>query len=437
MGFHVIRDGERVAVWSLGGNVEFVDGPRLLFTVMKRVELLRSFRANQYQYLRVLFRDGRLENIPGPILMFFDPLEHSQITVEDAQSLAAHEVLVIYSRNLYHESPNYADPHFQQSTDAMPVMVKPASTTNVLPTNSSVTRTIIHGPKIHFPSNFEWIHKFEWHGEDPNRKAHIIPRAQVFEKLKLIPISFYYNVTDVRTADDALVSVKIMIFYEITDLEKMLDMTMDPIADMVNAACSDIVSFVAARNYATFVDSIPHLSDLETYKQLNERTPSIGITVTRVVYRGYLSNENLQKMHNQAIERRTELRLNGEAEATSQEIENLKLKGQAERMHAKMQMEEEEKRHRNAMLNLDHEQNLYRIKKEQEEKLAALAAENEEKLRYYQSLSSLGVDLTKVLVAPFSTPTNTIRIEQDGNGSGQPAAQLHIHEKWNTTKLNK
>lgn len=307
------------------------------------------------------------------------------------------------------------------STEAMPIMLKTPEDSD----NESVTRTIIRGPKIHFPSDFEWNHRFEWHGEDPIRKGHIIPRAQVFERLKIIPTSFYYNVTDVRTADDALVSVKIMIFYEIVDLEKLLDTTDDPIADMVNAACSDIVSFVAARNYATFVECISKLSEVATYSQLMDRMALIGVVINRVVYRGYHASDNLQSMHNQAIERRTKLRLDGEAEATAQEIENLKLKGQAERMHAKMQMEEEETRHQNALLNMDHEQKLQRARKENEEKIAALAAENAEKLRYYQSLAGMKVDMTKYLVAPYSVPTQTIKIDQEGGGEG---AKLHLHQ---------
>ena len=44
-----------------------------------------------------------------------------------------------------------------------------------------------------------------------------------------------------------------MIFYEIVDLEMLLDATDDPIADIVNAACSDIVAFVAVKDYSTFI----------------------------------------------------------------------------------------------------------------------------------------------------------------------------------------
>ena len=40
MGFYVIKDGERAAVWSMGGDVTYVDGPRIFFTLFKSVKLL-------------------------------------------------------------------------------------------------------------------------------------------------------------------------------------------------------------------------------------------------------------------------------------------------------------------------------------------------------------------------------------------------------------
>lgn len=39
---------------------------------------------------------------------------------------------------------------------------------------------------------------------------------------------------EVRTNDDAVVTVKMMVFYEISDIELLLDSTSDPIADIIN-----------------------------------------------------------------------------------------------------------------------------------------------------------------------------------------------------------
>ena len=41
------------------------------------------------------------------------------------------------------------------------------------------------------------------------------------------------TVQDVRTSDDAVLTVKIMLFFELADLEKMLNSTHDPIGGCV------------------------------------------------------------------------------------------------------------------------------------------------------------------------------------------------------------
>ena len=40
---YTIRQGDRVAVWSPGGQVEYVDGPRRLFLWNRKIERLTRF----------------------------------------------------------------------------------------------------------------------------------------------------------------------------------------------------------------------------------------------------------------------------------------------------------------------------------------------------------------------------------------------------------
>ena len=64
------------------------------------------------------------------------------------------------------------------------------------------------------PAANEWLHQFSWHGTDPAGGKHKIPHALQFFKLRVIPDQTYFDVQDVRTADDALLVVKLMIFFE-------------------------------------------------------------------------------------------------------------------------------------------------------------------------------------------------------------------------------
>merc|ERR1712032_306608 len=98
----------------------------------------------------------------------------------------------------------------------------------------------------------------------------------------------------VRTKDDALVTVRVMIFYRLTD--------------------------VAA------------------YGQLTGRAKSIGFEVTRVVFRGYGAPQRLQKMHDDAIERRTKLVLDRENEDQEQRLQDMKLEHEEARLRKRQQM---------------------------------------------------------------------------------------------------
>lgn len=72
-------------------------------------------------------------------------------------------------------------------------------------------------PKFYFRA-----HKFSWHGVDDVHKTRYIANKNIFEALNFAPDQFYYNVDEVRTSDDALIRIKLMIFYELVDIDKMV-----------------------------------------------------------------------------------------------------------------------------------------------------------------------------------------------------------------------
>jgi hypothetical protein len=109
-------------------------------------------------------------------------------------------------------------------------------------------------------------------------------------------------------------TAKVMIFYELTNLELMLDTTPDPIGDFINAVCGDVVAFCAVRGYEEFVSETDKLSKLETFPQLTARADRSGFHISKVVFRGYHCSESLASMHSQAMEKRTKLRLQADTQ---------------------------------------------------------------------------------------------------------------------------
>ena len=160
------------------------------------------------------------------------------------------------------------------------------------------------------PRPGEWLHRFVWHAsEGGSQGVKKIPKGLVFHKLWLMPDQMYHDVTDVRTADDAVLTIRLMIFFELQDIDRMLETTHDPIGDFVNAATSDVVDFTGRHDFESFKQHTDRLNELETYRQFTSRAGQCGYRINKVVYRGYGAPDRLQQMHDQAIEARTKLQL--------------------------------------------------------------------------------------------------------------------------------
>src|SRR5438445_4665589 len=105
---------------------------------------------------------------------------------------------------------------------------------------------------------------FSWHASRGGHKGvEKVPNGLVFQKLWLMPDQMYHDVHDVRTADDAVLSVRLMIFFELVDIERMLDATHDPIGDFVNAATSDVVEFTGRHNCEQFKRTTAKLNEMD------------------------------------------------------------------------------------------------------------------------------------------------------------------------------
>jgi len=398
IGIRIVRQGKRVAVWDAQGHVELVDGPRRLVLWRQTVEELRQFAAAADQYLVLRFRDGHAEHLRGPAAVWFDPILHESVKVKQALSINAHEAVVVYRR-----------------------------------AGEEVSRRVVRGPALFVPTEDEWLHEFRWHGADPRDLTRKIPNGLQFTKLWVIPDQTYFDVRDVRTADDALVVIKVMIFFELLNIEQMLDQTHDPVADFINALSADVIEFVAGRHFEAFKGQTERLNELETYPNLCGRAERIGYRINKVVYRGYTAGDKLQGMHDDAIETRTQLKLAAETEVQSQELADLKLQREAQRAVQQRQMQQEQAEHERRIRQLAHEEHIRQADAEARQRAEAerllnqvrlddLRSRHQERAGFLREMQALQVDLTKYLVAQYRNPDRMIRID------GERRPQLHLHE---------
>lgn len=380
-----IQDGQAVIRWNHNGTRDIITGPITIFAPFARIEPLERVNAAEDQYLVITFLDGHTENQPGPCALWFDPLLHENIQTKPVIHLDAHEAIVIYNEAA-----------------------------------GTVTHRILNGPAVYIPTPTETLHQFSWHGDNGNGGK--VPSALRFEKLRVIPDQMYFDVAGVRTADEALITAKLMVFFELVDIEKMLQETHDPIADFINALSADVISFAGECNFETFKTRAPELNELETYQALVEGAKRIGYRINKVVYRGYAASKQLQAMHDHAIETRTGLVLETEIEHQQQELTDLKQTREHERAAENRNEESRTQQHLLDQSQKKHDQNLAFQKEIQ----AAEKIHQEELLRLQQEewdhLKNLDTDLTAVLVAKEHNPDKTIRLDTGNN------TPLHLHE---------
>ena len=417
-----IREGERVMGWKPDGSYRIIEGPkRLWFEDYVRMEKVMRYHAEPHQYLKIRYLSGEVEHRPGPCVEWENPVLIEQIDILKAKELNAHEAFVVYQKK-----------------------------------NGKVERRVELGPLMYYPQPNEWLHEFSWHGAKPGEKdARKYPSMLQFQKLRVIPDQMYFDIENVRTTDEALITVKVMVFFELADINKMLDQTHDPIADFINALTADVVAFVAQGNFVAFKENTAALNELDTYQQLVTRAKRIGYEISKVVYRGYAAAPKLQAMHDNAIEIRTKLTLEAETEAQAQNLADLRMKRDHERNQQERQEETRQTEQRLALAEreqtadiqrkteiwkakVEQEREEHAAKLKQEEELGRLKLEQERegyaiqidaenrKLQAQQDkfriMTELGIDLTQVLVAENQVTDKLIRLEK------VDTPEVHLHE---------
>jgi hypothetical protein len=378
------------------GTMTVIVGPKRVWRGRRTFRGMQHVMAAPGEFLIVRHRDGHQEHIPGPAEAWVDPREHLEITTEDALQLAHKEAVVVYGR------PVGSD---------------------------TVSRRIVYGPTMFVPLPGEWLHTFSWHASrGGSRGAAKEAHGLVFQKLWLMPDQMYHNLPDVRTADDAVLTIFLMIFFELVDIERMLDSTHDPIGDFVNAATSDVVDFTGKHDFESFKRHTSRLNDLDTYLQLTGRAEKCGYRINKVVFRGYGASPALQQMHDQAIQARTQLQLTRATEQQAQELENFKLESQLAR---------DMKSRTEQTAVLDHELALAKTRQdadlhnqearrtfaqetrrlENESQMEVQRRRQDQERQHLEALRQLGVDLTSFLTQ--SRADRVIELRGDG--------RYHVH----------
>lgn len=419
-----MKEGECAAIWSADGRRKVICGPKRVYMWFSQVRFLDRYVASETQYLVILYRNGHKEHIRGPHSIFSDPCVHDKVSVESAYHLAANECMVVYK-----ETNAIKGTKIAESSSASQAIES---------RQRDVTRTIIKGPTVFIPEACEWVHTFDWHGSVTDGKGSKtgtpndtkIPHALQFQKLRVMPDQMYISVKNVRTSDDAQITIHLMLFYELCHVEIMLDTTTDPIGDFVNATSADLMTYGARNTYEGILQKSSSLSEVSSFPILEARMNTVGYKLNKVVYRGYSTSEKIQDMHNDAIAQRTKLRLQ---EVEEKEVA-MQLRCRRERTEQEQELAELEMNHENKLAGLqeeqrrmkkdtEHEQSLRHAQQAAEQSLRNMKEEHDIELKRLAALKELGVDLTKLMCSQYPTlPDSHIRVDCDS----KQAPTLHL-----------
>lgn len=111
---------------------------------------------------------------------------------------------------------------------------------------------IIEGKKqaeVYINPVVETLKRFRWTGSgEKGAESDKIPGAINFEVLRLDNSQTYFSFS-VRSKDNVVLELKLMIFYEISDLEKLIKNTHDPMCEFYNKIQAHIGSGIAEKNF--------------------------------------------------------------------------------------------------------------------------------------------------------------------------------------------
>jgi biotin carboxyl carrier protein len=383
-----VKSGEKIVIWN-GGVPEVVAGPVWRFVCGGVVESLRQYIANANKYLAVEYQDGTQENLRGPCHVWWDPLKHRRIQIRACLLLDANELVVSYSRDA-----------------------------------EGVSRRLIAGPTVHMPMADEWIHDFSW---KESSALHQFAYGTKFNIIKTLPDQLEVRVPLVRTLDSAEVTIDLILFMRLVDVETMLEATHDPMSNLRVSLTADVIDFVSRLTLLQLKAQTCALNDPASYPQTLARAPLLGYEVSNVVLVGQTHSIELNDMLKQSMITETKLKVMEQQERQKELLTDIAVEKELARDLQRKQAQEatdamdRTKRASDAALSLEMEQTRF-----QQERAHNVVRMTDRRLHLAELHGEMNVDVTALLIAQSKRddPDHYVRIRTDaaatsgGDGDG-------------------
>lgn len=280
-GGRTIKDGEAAAIWDAKGIHKQIIGPKRVWLINSTIRFLTRHKVESHQYLRVSHRDGRVEHITGPAILYENPAYHDSVCVQDGYRLCSSSecVFTFTSTNATETQKNDSNilkvMKNEENDELEQPRVFPSTTENI------VTKRIIHGPTLFVPGPCEHVHTFSWSTtptteNDDGKKAsfNILHMAGTSPLEATIP-----------TVDGFSFDVSLIMSYEITSSDKVIE-HQDPMKYLHNSLLFDSQTLGDSFSNETLKtkkeDVVSMLSDVSTYPSLMKTAHKCGIKIDSI-----------------------------------------------------------------------------------------------------------------------------------------------------------
>lgn len=209
LGGRTIKDGEAAVIWNSQGISRLVVGPQRVTLWYSTVRFLDRCKAEAHEYLKLRYRDGRVEHIHGPISMYINPALHDAVEVKQGVQLGTKDDCITV----------FSGTTVAKSTEGP---VEGPSEDNKLQTTTTSKRRVVYGPRVHFPAPGEVVHTFQWKSPSPDvGKAQLVDSEKMSFQVLSTSKTFFWNTKLLLLSSDAHhVPVELSISYQIASVEK-------------------------------------------------------------------------------------------------------------------------------------------------------------------------------------------------------------------------
>ena len=195
----------------------------------------------------------------------------------------------------------------------------------------------------------------------------------------------YLDILNVFTSDHVKLVIKLMIFYDFENIEKMLDNTNDPVCNISTELINQIIKYMSNMSFEEFKNDFKNIN-----KKINENNyenlKRIGIKIKNISLIGYEAPDVLQEIHNHSLKEKMKIMLEKEIIESDEQNKSYKLNEQLKRNLAEIKLNAE---NIEATLNNEKQKHIF-------EKYVSESNLNIE-LHKLNEFKNIGVDISKYL----------------------------------------